>query len=164
MTPASRRVSDRTPEVLRLMSEHLWFGRGFGTFTPSEYLLLDNEIQKMAIEIGLVGVAVFVVFIVTVVWTAGVTEPGRVGTPTEGLPVTLTASILGIAVSFYTFDAFFYHILTGVLYTSIGLVGALWNVDHARQPTQPVLLGDSSAVQPTVAAARPHPRAAGAAK
>ena len=133
--------------MLRLITEHLWFGRGFGTFTPEEYLLLDNEIQKMAIETGLIGVAVFVAFIVTVVWTAGATAPRRAGTLTEGLPFALIASILGITVSFYTFDAFFYHILTSVLYLNIGLVGALWNVGHAQPPKQPVSL-DHSAAKP----------------
>ena len=31
-------------------------------------------------------------------------------------------------MSSYTFDAFFYRILTGVLYLSIGMVGALWRI------------------------------------
>ena len=143
--PSIQARLDRTPEVLRLMTEHLWFGRGFGTFTIDEYLLLDNEIQKMAIETGLVGVAVFVVFIVTVVWAAGVTASRRVGTLTEGLPLALMASALGIAVSFYTFDAFYYHILTAVMYLNIGLVGSLWNLDDASPSTRPVLLGYYSA-------------------
>ena len=64
--PSVQARLDRTPEVLRLIAEYPWFGRGFGTFTPEEYLLLDNEIQKMAIEIGFVGVAMFIGFIMTI--------------------------------------------------------------------------------------------------
>ena len=38
--------------------EYPWLGRGFGTYTPEDYFLLDNEIQKTAIKSGLIGVAV----------------------------------------------------------------------------------------------------------
>ena len=40
----------------------------------------------------------------------------------------LAATILGLFISSYTFDAFFYRILTGVLYLSIGLVGAMYRI------------------------------------
>ena len=67
--PSVQARLDRTPEVLRLITEHLWFGRGFETSSHLRSIpRLDNEIQKMAIETGLIGVAVFVAFIVTVVW------------------------------------------------------------------------------------------------
>lgn len=119
----------RTPEVLRLVQEHRWFGRGFGTFTPEEYLLLDNEIQKMAIETGVIGVAVFVGLILCVVWTAAITVPRSRNTELDGLAVALIASTLAIAVSFYTFDAFFYRILMGVLFVNFGLISALWRMN-----------------------------------
>jgi O-antigen ligase len=114
----------RTPEVLRLMSEYPWFGRGYGVFTPSEYLLLDNEIQKLAIEIGVIGVGALLLFILTIAWTAV-----RVGQMRPDLKLTayaLLASALSILISSYTFDAFFYHILSGVLYLNIGLIAVLW--------------------------------------
>lgn len=128
--PSVQARLDRTPEVLRLIAEYPWFGRGFGTFTPEEYLLLDNEIQKMAIEIGLVGVALFIGFITTILWCAAHVAPRLRDTPVDGLGLALSASILGIVVSFYTFDAFFYHILTSMLFVNIALVGVIWNLAH----------------------------------
>jgi O-antigen ligase len=117
---------DRIPKVLKLISEYPYFGRGFGRYNLENYFLLDNELQKTAIETGLVGVAVLVVFIGFVCVMAWRT---RLGDESGTLPGTaLTATILGLFISSYTFDAFFYRILTGVLYLSIGLVGALYRV------------------------------------
>ena len=117
---------DRIPKVLKLISEHPYFGRGFGRYNLDNYFLLDNELQKTAIETGLVGVALLVLFICFVCVMAWRT---RTGDERGNLPGTaLTATILGLFISSYTFDAFFYRILTGVLYLSIGLVGALYRV------------------------------------
>ncbi len=123
--PSYQARIERIPEVLRLMAEYPWFGRGFGTFTIEEYLLLDNEIQKMGIETGVIGVAAFVAFFVTVVWAASVLK--QRSELMGSLAFALAASIIGILVSYYTFDAFFYRILTGTLYIFVGLVAALWN-------------------------------------
>lgn len=123
--PSYQARVERVPEVLRLMAEYPWFGRGFGTFTIEEYLLLDNEIQKMGIEIGVIGVAMFIAFFVTVVWAASVLK--QRGGPLGSLAFALSASVIGIVVSYYTFDAFFYRILTGTLYLFVGLIAALWN-------------------------------------
>lgn len=129
--PSVQARLDRFPAVVELVSEHPWLGRGFGTYTPEDYFLLDNEIQKTAIESGLVGVAVLVVFIffvVSVSWrTRGTDDLSRIrGT-------ALAATILGIFISTYTFDAFFYKILMGTLYMCIGLVGAIWRLTRAER-------------------------------
>ena len=112
-----------------MIAEHPWLGRGFGTFTPEEYLLLDNEIQKLAIETGVIGVAVPAAFTLGVIWTASVA--GQTGTRAKAFATALIASILGVMISWYTFDAFFYHILMGVLFIDIGLVGSLWRLTAA---------------------------------
>jgi O-antigen ligase len=124
--PSVQARVNRTGEVLRLIAEHPWLGRGFGTYTNDEYLLLDNEIQKLAIETGVIGVAALAAFTVGVIrtaWIAAATDPRA-----KGLATALSASILGVMISWYTFDAFFYRILMGVLFINIGLVGSLWRV------------------------------------
>lgn len=129
--PSLQARLDRFPAVVELVSEHPWLGRGFGTYTPIDYFLLDNEIQKTAIESGLVGVAVLVIFIffvVTISWrTRGHDDLSRL----RGS--ALAATILGIFISTYTFDAFFYKILMGTLYMCIGLVGAIWRLTRAER-------------------------------
>ena len=124
--PSVQARLDRFPAVVELVAEYPWLGRGFGTYTPEDYFLLDNEIQKTAIESGLIGVAalvLFIVFVATVAWRArGTDESNRL------LGTALAASILGIFISTYTFDAFFYKILMGLVYLCIGLVGAFWRL------------------------------------
>lgn len=123
--PSVQTRLERTPTVLRLISEYRWFGRGFGTFTIEEYLLLDNEIQGLAIQIGVIGVATFLAFVVTVVWAAH--QASRHLPPDlDGLGTVLIGSLLSMVVSFYTFDALFYHILMGVLFVNVGLVAVMW--------------------------------------
>ena len=134
--PSVQARLNRTPAVLRLIEEHKWFGRGFGTYTPEEYLLLDNEIQKMAIETGVIGVATFAGLILCIVWAASITVPRSRDTDVDGLPLALIASTLAIVISFYTFDAFFYRILMGVLFVNIGLISALWRL-HVPADEQP---------------------------
>src|SRR5690606_31285301 len=113
----------------------------FGTYTPEDYFLLDNEIQKTTIESGLVGVAIlilFIGFVVTIAWRLrGRDDLGRL----RG--VAPIATILAIFISTYTFDAFFYKILMGLLYLSIGLVGAMWRLT-ADERNAADLAGSSS--------------------
>jgi O-antigen ligase len=122
---------DRIPKVMHLISEHPWFGRGFGTYNLDDYFLLDNQLQMSAIETGLIGIAVLVIFIGFVSLMSWRT---RVGGDRGNLPGTaLAATILGLFISSYTFDAFFYRILTGVLYLSIGLVGAMYRITEPER-------------------------------
>ena len=136
--PSVQARIDRVPEVLRLVAEYPWFGRGYGVFTPSDFLLLDNEIQKLAIEIGVIGLAVYLFFILTMVWTTV-----QVGQRSPSLRVeayALLACNLSFFISYYTFDAAFYHILTSTLFVNIGLIGVVWSVmkDDERDEHSPL--------------------------
>ncbi len=139
---------DRIPKVLNLISQHPWLGRGFGTYNLDDYFLLDNQLQMSAIETGLIGVAVLVLFIGFISLMSWRT---RVGGERGTLPGTaLAATILGLFISSYTFDAFFYRILTGVLYLSIGLVGAMYRIT-APERTPPGSRGSTSRCSRSVA-------------
>ena len=129
--PSVQARVDRFPKVMALVAEHPWLGRGYGTYNIDDYFLLDNEIQRSLVEIGLVGVMVLVLFVFFVVGVAWRSRRG-VNSEERMAPVALTATILALFISSYTFDAFFYRILTGVLYLCIGLVGALWRISMAE--------------------------------
>jgi hypothetical protein len=128
--PSIQARLNRFPAVVELVSEHPWLGRGFGTYTPEDYFLLDNEIQKTAIESGLIGVAALVLFVLLVAaisWrTRGTDERSKL------LGLVLAATILGLFISTYTFDAFFYRILMGMTYLCVGLVGAMWRLTETE--------------------------------
>ncbi len=124
--PSVQARIDRIPRVLQWISEYPYLGRGYGTYTPEDYTVLDNQIWTTAIETGLIGVALLVIFIGTPVVLAW---RSRVGSETDRfLAIALIATILSIFVSSYTFDTFFYRILTSLLYISIGIVGALYRL------------------------------------
>ena len=124
--PSVQARIDRFPRVLDLVREYPWFGRGYGTYNIQDYFLLDNEIQKLAIEIGLFGLLSFAGFVLTICWT--MVQVGQRAPHLKVEAYAILASILGILVSSYTFDAFFYHILSGVLYVNIGLCAVLWRI------------------------------------
>jgi O-Antigen ligase len=124
--PSVQARIDRVPRVLEMISEHPWFGRGYGTYTLEDDFLLDNEIQRSAIEMGFVGVAIlilFIGFVATMAWrTRFGGESGRL------LGTALAATMLGLFVSSYTFDAFYYRILMGVLFLCVGITGAMYRL------------------------------------
>ncbi len=129
--PSVQARVDRFPKVMALVAEHPWLGRGYGTYNIEDYFLLDNEIQRSLVEIGLIGVMVLILFVFFVVGVAWRTRRGM-GPEERMAGVALTATILALFISSYTFDAFFYRILTSVLYLCIGLVGALWRITMAE--------------------------------
>ena len=48
--------------------------------------------------------------------------PANANTGADGLALALLASALAIVISFYTFDAYSYRILMGVLFVNFGLI------------------------------------------
>ena len=126
----------RFPLVMELVSEYPLFGRGYGTFTIDDGFLLDNQIHALLITMGLLGVAALVLFIGFVVAVAWRTRQGA--PPEQSIAGSaLAATIVGLIVSTYTFDTFFYQILTNVLYLCIGMVGALWRVTSVETASSP---------------------------
>lgn len=134
---------ERVPIVMDLVAEHPWLGHGFGTFNVEEYLLVDNELFVTAIATGWIGLTAFLgVIALAVLLALGVrrytTDPS-----TKHLGWAIAASLLGLAVCTYTFDAFFYRQFTGVLFLLIGAAGALWRLQRASS-ADPVLIGSAS--------------------
>ena len=133
--PSVQARLNRAPRVIELVSEYPWFGRGYGQYNITDYFLLDNEIQKMSIEIGVLGLLAFVGFVLSIAWTLVQVSQRLPDFRVEAYAIL--ASILGILVSSYTFDAFYYHILSGVLYVNIGLAAALWALVRREEANGP---------------------------
>jgi O-antigen ligase len=132
---------------MELVSEYPLFGRGYGTFTIDDGFLLDNQIHALMITMGLVGVAALVLFIGFVVAVAWRTRQGA--PPEQSIAgAALAATIVGLMVSTYTFDSFYYQILTNLLYLSIGMVGALWRVTSVEKASSSTRVLTSVATPP----------------
>ncbi len=113
-----------------------WFGRGFMTFTPVEYRLLDNEYLKLLVETGLVGlVAVLAVFLAAV-GTALVARSSSTDADARDLALSLAACVAVPFVAFATFDALSFPLISGLTFLLIGACGAVWQLRGAPRDSQ----------------------------
>lgn len=120
---------DRVPRILGLIREYPVFGRGAGTYSVESYFLVDNEFWVSTIETGIVGICLLGILLLTAAIAATSSRHHALATPsTAHLGWAIAAGITGIAVSIWTFDAFFFHILRGTLFLLIGAAGALWRL------------------------------------
>ena len=121
--------------VFRTVGEHPVFGRGLFTFIPRYYRTLDNQILDLLLELGVVGlVSTLAVFGVGYFCARGAHLRGP--TPGTGhLAAALSAAILGMTLSFATFDAFTFPMAAGTSFLMVGLGGAAWQIsvrEHRR--------------------------------
>lgn len=119
----------RQSAVMALVRERPWFGQGFGTWSPEDYFLLDNQVWSSLLTTGYVGLALTVLLPILAAGLA--ISPGNGPATTEEtrhLGFAIAASIAGLAISMITFDAFFYRILTSLLFLLMGAAGALWRL------------------------------------
>ena len=121
------RTADYGP-VFYLVGRDPVFGRGMFTFIPEYYRTLDNQILDSLLELGVVGLTVLVgLYAVAYFCARGV----RLRGPTPGwghLGTALAGSLVGLFVSFATFDAFTFPMAAGTSFLMVGLAGAAWQI------------------------------------
>jgi hypothetical protein len=103
------------------------FGRGLGTFQPTEYFYIDNQYIGSLLEGGLLSLTTLVViYIVGIGVARGVRH--RSGDPSmRGLGQALAASIAAFAISAATFDELSFRQAAFTLFLLLGCAGALWS-------------------------------------
>jgi polysaccharide biosynthesis protein PslJ len=110
-----------------------WLGRGPGTFLSDKYIVLDNQYLMSAIEIGLVGLLVVIVYLLATAFL-GRGFRHRTGDPaTHDLGQALAATSLAGAVSAFTFDGFSFLMFAGFIPLCLGIGGAMWAMVRAAQ-------------------------------
>lgn len=128
--------------VGRFISEHPLFGRGFGTFLPKQYFLLDNQYLGTIIEMGFIGLTIVIALLVTGFFTARGARRMATNPAVRDFAQAFAASISVAIVSFATFDFLGFQMATGMLFLMLGCAGALWRIskeNSARSRTlQPV--------------------------
>jgi polysaccharide biosynthesis protein PslJ len=135
-------VSGRTKDyavVFELMGENLLLGRGLFTFVPRYYRILDNQYLVLAIELGIVGLAAAALFLLSTFFIARTTRKRARTARQRHLGLSLSASALGIAISFLTFDALGFPMAAGMTMLLAGLAGATWRLTALEDPTSPYL-------------------------
>ena len=118
---------ERIPRIIEYIRERPWLGRGEGTFNMEEYFVVDNGLYLKLIETGVVGTAAFALLLLTGIYLA--VAVARDPDPTVAhMARAISASLAALAVSYMTFDAAGYKILSGTLFLLLGAAGALWRL------------------------------------
>ena len=119
--------------VLHLFARNPVFGRGHFTFVPRYYRIVDNQFLVSLVEVGAVGLTAFVTLAGAAILATLMAR--RRGTSAEHrhLALALCASIAGIIVSFATFDALGFQMVSGTTFLLFGLAGACWQVATTEQ-------------------------------
>lgn len=129
-------VTGRTSDygvVLGLYRDHPWFGRGLFTFVPAHYRILDNQLLMLLLELGAVGLtAVILLFLIAFSSGLGARRRAlRAADPVRAhLSLAIAAGILGMFISYVTFDAWGFAQAAGISFLLIGMAGAAWRLSH----------------------------------
>jgi O-antigen ligase len=127
------RTADYAP-VIHYIGERPLFGRGIGTFVPSLYRTLDNQYLGIAVEAGLVGLAMTLSLFVATNCVAGSVRRNTTDESTRDLAQCLKAGITVLAVNSAFFDTFGFPMAAGMVFLLIGATGALWATETKRGP------------------------------
>ena len=103
-------------------------GRGWGTFLPEMYPLLDNQYIGQVMETGLVGlVALLGLFLVGIFCARGARRRAR-DEETRSLGQALVAAIAVPMVTFVTFDGFGFSMIATLTFVVLGASACLWRL------------------------------------
>ena len=129
-------ISTRT-EDYELVSQYFRgspiVGHGWSTFKGATNLLLDNQWLYTLVQWGLLGVAALVSLFAIGMGTARGARRRAQDAEGRELGQVLAASIGAAMVSFVSFDALAYPIVTCTLFLLVGCAGAFWRLTRERQ-------------------------------
>jgi O-antigen ligase len=126
--PSIQGRTDDYRVVGRLIRESPWVGRGFGTFLPEDFFILDNQYLGSLVETGAIGLTMLIGLFVVVFFTARGVRRASSDPAVRELAQTLAASVLAAGVGYATFDGLGFPTITGLLFLLAGCTGALWRL------------------------------------
>ncbi|MEV7604331.1 O-antigen ligase family protein [Paenarthrobacter sp. NPDC089322] len=103
------------------------FGRGFGTFLP-EYVIVDNQYLGLLVELGIVGLCMFVILIVAGLACAWRARRNAKGDELRQASQAVLASLTAVAVTFAFFDGLSFPMAAAMLFFMLGMAGAVWRI------------------------------------
>lgn len=117
------------PLVLEYFRDDPWFGRGLGTFIPSEFFYLDNQYFGTLLTTGLLGLAALVLLFVVAISTGRGVYHHATDPSARSLGQALAASTAVAAVTWATYDGLGFRIGALFTFVLIGATGALWRLE-----------------------------------
>ena len=143
-------VTGRTGDygvVLGLYRDHPWLGRGLFTFVPTLYRILDNQLLMVLVELGIVGFLAMVGLFM-IAFFSGLGARRRSADPVRRhLSLAISAGILGIFLSYATFDAWGFAQAAGISFLLVGMAGAAWRLSVVLPGPDPVEVKPRRAVE-----------------
>ncbi|WP_248580536.1 O-antigen ligase family protein [Nocardioides sp. InS609-2] len=124
-------VSGRTSDygqILGIYAGHPWLGRGASTFMPAYYRTLDNQFLMNLVELGAVGLVITLFLFIASTYAARYAKRHATSPEHQHLGLALSAGLVGIAMSYATFDAWGFPMAAGATFLLIGLSGAAWRM------------------------------------
>ncbi|WP_185975646.1 O-antigen ligase family protein [Tessaracoccus rhinocerotis] len=126
--------------VTRLVLEQPFFGRGLFAWVPDVYRTLDNQVLVLLLEVGLVGALAFFIMAGAGVVQGILVRLRAKDEVQRNAGLSISASLVGISMSFVTFDALGFRQVAGLTFLLIGLGGAIKAISDkdADSPTDAV--------------------------
>ncbi|HUA27651.1 MAG TPA: O-antigen ligase family protein [Streptosporangiaceae bacterium] len=121
----AHRVSEY-PYVEKLVREAPWFGQGGGTYIVQEIHILDNEYLTTTIELGLLGLAALIFYLLWPAVAALVAATRTTDPSLRDLCVALGGAELAAVLCSGTFDSLSFPMFVSVQALVAGLIGAVW--------------------------------------
>ncbi|MGE5763231.1 MAG: O-antigen ligase family protein [Mycobacterium leprae] len=126
--PSIQGRTDDYQVVGRLIDQSPWLGRGFGTFLPQDFFILDNQYLGSLVETGIVGMTALIGLFVVLFFTARGIRRATDDPVLRELAQALAASTLAVGVGYAAFDRLGFSTITGLLFLLAGCTGALWRL------------------------------------
>ncbi len=126
--------SSATPFI----AAHPWLGQGFGTFLPQTYFFVDDQYLTSLIETGVLGLLAVLTLFGLGWYLARSARRLCADEQTRDLLQCLAVSVVTVALSFSTFDAFGFATFSGMTFLLLGCIAAAWRLARA----------DSGAISP----------------
>lgn len=129
-------VKGRTSDygvVMGLYEQHAVLGRGLFTFVPRYYRILDNQYLMLLVELGIVGLVAGILFFVVSVASARRAAKHALRPQSRHLGLATSASVVGMALSYATFDAWGFPMAAGTTFLLAGICGALWRLTSEEE-------------------------------
>lgn len=105
-----------------------WIGRGFGTFLPERYVLLDNQYLGVLAETGIIGLFAIVGVFCAAFVVAHHASRTLLDPELQSLGRALAAAAIVPLVTWITYDAFSFPMGVGTTFLLLGCAGAFWRL------------------------------------
>jgi O-antigen ligase len=140
--PSVTHRTNNYPYVLQLVEQAPLLGTGGGTYIPAfDTHVLDDQYLDVAIELGLFGLAVFIIYLVCPVVAAFMARRRTTNPELRDLCAALGFAGVAAIVTSATFDSFGFPMFYNLQALIVGLVGAVWII--VRKEENNILANES---------------------